>query len=224
MTMHDDIRGRETGERVAVSPGVPTDRVRWAPIWAGVFAALTAFALLSTLGVAIGLSSYDPGDDARRFAIGAGIWGLLSMLLAFGFGGWITGRSSAVRGHDNGLLNGFMVAAVGIPLMLFALGSATNAAADNAISRSTTNTRTGLDNAMTASDRITSDGASASQADANVSDDDARRAARRTAWGTLLALALAIGAAAAAGYVGAGDRRGDRDDRYAGAVGRRSDS
>jgi ferric-dicitrate binding protein FerR (iron transport regulator) len=144
------------------------------------------------------------------------------MLVAFGLGGWITGRSSAVRGHDNGLLNGFMVAAVGIPLMLFALGSATNAVADNALSRSTANTRTGLDNAMTASDRITSDGASAGQSNANATaNDDARRAARRTAWGTLLALTLAIGAAAAAGYAGAGD---DRDDRYAAAVGRRSDS
>src|SRR5688572_14370753 len=94
MTTHDSDRGHD--ERVAVAPGIPTDRVRWGPIWAGVFAALTAFVLLSTLGMAIGLSAYDPGDDARRFAIGAGFWGLISMLLAFGFGGWLTGRSSAV--------------------------------------------------------------------------------------------------------------------------------
>src|SRR5215218_344789 len=97
-------------DRVEVAEGVPTDRVRWGPILAGTFAALTMLAVLSTLGAAIGMTAYDAGDDARRFA--------------FGFGGWLTARSAAVRGHDNGLLNGFMVAGFGIPLLLFLLSTA----------------------------------------------------------------------------------------------------
>src|SRR5690606_27147716 len=121
MTARDRERRDEGVEVVA---GVPTDRVRWGPVLAGTSAAFTAFAVLSTLGSAIGLSAYDAGDNARRFAIGAGIFGVLSMLLSFGFGGWIAGRSSAARGSANGLLNGFMVAAFGIPVLIFALSAA----------------------------------------------------------------------------------------------------
>ena len=112
--------------------GVPVDRVRWGPILAGTFAALTALAVLNTLGTAIGLSKWDPGDDARRFAIGAGVWGVISLLLSFGIGGFLAGRSEALRGRGNGMLNGFMVAAVGIPLLMFMLASAAATAARNA--------------------------------------------------------------------------------------------
>jgi hypothetical protein len=206
------------GDPVEVAPGVPTDRVRWGPIVAGVFAALTAMAVLSTLGSAIGLSAYDPGDDTRRFAIGAGIWSILSMLLSFAFGGWLAARSAAVKGSDNGLLNGFMVAGVGIPVLMFVLG-ATSALMAHAVVAGN------RDRDMTASNALQSDGASARQASAVIrgssdgttsnrdqsNDDDARRAARRTAWGTLVSLALAIGAASFAGMIGASDDRYRRD-------------
>ena len=67
------------------------------PILAGTFAALTGLAVLNTLGTAIGLSAWDPGDDTRRFAIGAGVWGVISLLISFGLGGFIAGRSEALR-------------------------------------------------------------------------------------------------------------------------------
>src|SRR5687767_15989993 len=114
MTFRDDVhttsRRTDDDNRVVVSPGVPTDRIRWGPILAGTFAALTALAVLSTLGTAIGLSAYDPGqDDPRNFARAGGVWGVLSLILAFAFGGWLTARAAAVRGRSNGMLNGFMV-------------------------------------------------------------------------------------------------------------------
>src|SRR5688572_27714281 len=116
--------GRDPSVEVNTAIVNPTDRIRWGPILAGVFAAMTAMAVLSVLGAAIGMSAYDANDDARHFAIGAGIWGAITMLIAFALGGWLTARSAAVRGRNNGLLNGAMVAGVGIPLMLFLLGSA----------------------------------------------------------------------------------------------------
>src|SRR3954451_13457190 len=106
MTMRDENREYTTSrgsDQVEVAPGVPTDRVRWGPILAGTFAALTALAVLSTLGTAIGLSAYDPGqDDPRNFARAGGIWGVLSLILAFAFGGWLTARAAAVKGRNNG--------------------------------------------------------------------------------------------------------------------------
>jgi hypothetical protein len=101
----------------------PTDRVRWGPIVAGLFAALSTLAVLSVLGLAIGASAFDPGDRASSFGIGAGIWGAISALLAFGVGGWTAARTAAVGGRANGLLNGTMVWVVAIPLLLYLLSS-----------------------------------------------------------------------------------------------------
>lgn len=227
MTVRNEQRtytgsARDDDDRIDVVDGSPADRVRWGPILAGTFAALTIFAVLNTLGAAIGLSTYDPGDE-RRHALGAGVWGVISLLLSFGFGGWLAARSAAARGSNNGLLNGFMVAGVGIPVLMFVLGSASALAAATAIAnhRDNGNAPAVSDNARQASAVMSPkaatgnaggtngaiDDGSVGARTANSSDnrDDVRRNAARTAWGTLVALILAIGAASVAGLVGAKD-------------------
>lgn len=220
--------------RVDVNTAVvtPTDRVRWGSIIAGLFTALSTLALLSILGVAVAGSAYDPGDSARNFGIGAGIWGILSTLVAFAAGGYLAARVAAVRGGNNGLLNGAMVWAVAIPVMLYfvagaAMRTAATAAqtgAQAAIQRSNDD-----DQAVTASARLDSQGAQSqgqdigTQASSTASDVANRAAAAatpenqervadataRTAWSTLVSLLLALGAASLGGYLGA--RRTDRD-------------
>jgi hypothetical protein len=221
MTVQDDadrgLHRRNTGDRFDVARGVPADRVRWGPILAGTFAALTTLAILGTLGAAIGMSSYDRGeDDVRNFAMAGGVWGILSMIIAFAVGGWVTARSAAVHGRDNGLLNGALVAAVGIPLMLFLFGSAATAMSSAEVANGRDQQAQGQsDNAITASARIgdTATGRdNAPDARANPRADDAERARRagsRTAWSALTAMILAVGASAAAGYLGA-----KRDDDH----------
>ena len=217
MTLHDRDTDRaphrrDAGDEFDVARGVPTDRVRWGPILAGTFTALTALAILATLGAAVGFSSYDRGeDDVRNFAMAGGAWGLLSTIIAFALGGWVAARAAAIRGRDNGMLNGALVAAVGIPLMLFLFGSAATAMSSaevangrDARAQGTAQQGTGLsDGAMTASARIGPPG---------------RRSHRL---GALTAMVLAVGASAAAGYVGArrdsDERRRDEHGRDAGA-------
>ena len=219
-----DAARRPANDKVEVTPGVPVDRVRGGPILAGTFAALTALAVLNTLGTAIGLSAWDPGDDARRFAIGAGIWGVISLLLSFALGGFIAGRSEALRGRGNGTLNGFMVAAVGIPLLMFMLGSAAATAARSAAPMQDTSRSVAQspgDGAITASATMGGDsvapangqGTSTRAGNDQTTREDARKAARNTAWGTLVALVLALSAASIAGGVGANNDRRDDDDQ-----------
>ena len=223
MTRYDTPR-TDAGLEVNTAVVTPTDRIRWGPILAGVFAAMTAAAVLSTLGAAIGMSAYDRGDDGRSFAIGAGVWGAITMLVAFALGGWLTARSAAVRGHNNGLLNGVMVAGVGIPLLMFLLGSASalmghaelSNGRDTQAGRQMAGAGSGgaLDSAMQAGAQMAgsgvgaatgSDGGGGQRTDAEQAADTGSRAA----WGTLIALLLALGAAAAGGYLGARDT--DRD-------------
>jgi hypothetical protein len=212
----------------------PTDRVRWGPIIAGLFTALSTLALLSVLGVAVAGTAYDPGDRARTFGIGAGIWGAVSTLIAFAVGGWLAARSAAVRGHNNGLLNGAMVWAVAIPLMLYMIagtamrtvGTATQAATSAAQTGAQVAAQTATaDDATQASARESAQdmGNQAKEAMSNVANqataantpenqERAADATARTAWGTLVSLLLALGAASLGGYLGA--RTGDDQRRH----------
>lgn len=141
---HDDNRAevyetptqtRTYQERVVQAPApqsnidvvTPVDRVRWGPVIAGLFAALATLAALTILGLAIGAAAFDPGATASSFGLGAGIWGAVSVLLAFFVGGWLAARTAAVAGRGNGLLNGAMVWFVAIPLLLYSLGSGVGA-------------------------------------------------------------------------------------------------
>jgi hypothetical protein len=207
----------------------PTDRLRWGPILGGVFAAITTAAILSTLGAAIGMSVYDRSDDPRNFAIGFGIWGIVTMILSYALGGWIAARSAAFWGRNVGLLNGAMVAAVGIPLMLFLLGSAGammgGAAASSDHRGAGAQARMGssgggamsqgFDEATQAAGRITPGDPAASAASGGgasggggsaAPSEEAARAGSRAAWGTLAALVLAIASSALGGYLGSRDR------------------
>ncbi len=199
----------------------PTDRVRWGPIIAGLFAALSTLAVMSVLGLALGASAFDPGDRAINFGIGAGIWGAVSALLAFLVGGFTAARTAAVGGRNNGLLNGTMVWVVAIPLLLYALtsgigllvGTAGRAAAtaaqvaapaagqlaDNAGAQASAAAAAG--GAAQAAEGVASAAAVAATDPANQAA--AADAVRNGAWGALGTLLLSLGAAAGGGAVGA---------------------
>ena len=171
----------------------PIDRVRWGSILAGLFAALSTLALLSLLGLAIGASTVDGADQARDYGIGAGIWGGLSALLAFLVGGWVAARTAAVRGEGNGMLNGAMVWAVAIPLLLYLLGSGLSALVGAGAEAAGAN-NAGLQ------------GNAQGGGQGQISQQEIANAAERTAraaWGTLGSLLLALGAASLGGYLGA---------------------
>lgn len=216
---------------ITTAVATPTDRVRWGPIIAGLFAALSTLVVLSVLGIAVAGSAFDPGDNARNYGIGAGIWGAISMLLAFFIGGWLASRSAAVRGHGSGVLNGAMVWVVTIPLLLYMLmggigslfrtaGNVTTAgvqAAGNAAGQLADRTSDPADRqriedqARTASARIAATTQQAGQQINQAINDpnnqqQAAKATAKGAWGTLVSLLLGLGAAAAGGWVGARDR------------------
>lgn len=180
--------------------GIPKDLVRWGPIWAGLFTALSTLILLSVLGLAIGLSTYDATYPAQGFGLGTGIWGIISTLLAFGVGGWLSAYTASVGGRSNGILNGSMVWLVAIPLILFLLGSGLSALLGTAI---TAAAQTGLPQTIPPG-QLTPGQITPQEAQA------AAEAAADRAWWTLVALVLGLLAAALGGLLGA---RSVRDDR-----------
>ena len=103
----------------------PRDRVRWGPVFAGLVTALSLFLLLSLLALGLGLTAADAATSPNQTdAIGTAgaIIAAVIGLLAFVIGGFVAARTSAVVGRGPGAMNGFLVWALGIVLIL-ALGA-----------------------------------------------------------------------------------------------------
>lgn len=83
----------------------------WTAIFSGIFVAAGVWLLLHVLGLAIGFSQLDPGDAGtlRAFGIGAGVWAVVTNILALFCGGWVTARSAGVIGRGNAALHGIVL-------------------------------------------------------------------------------------------------------------------
>lgn len=122
----------------AVETQIPTadwsDRVRWGPIWAGLVTALAAFLLLSIAAVAVGAVAVTAGADAAAAGLGGAIASAVIGLVAFFLGGFVASRTATVMERPYGAVNGFLVWALGVVLILalaaFGLGSLFGAAGD----------------------------------------------------------------------------------------------
>ena len=156
-------------------------------MWAGLITALTTFLLLQLLAIGLGLVDIGPGSQ------GGGGWvPALIGLIAFFTGGAVAGMTSAIRGADSGLLNGFMVWALGTVLILLlsalglgqlfgALGNVAGQVGPGALTSA----------------------ANSAQANApNVSPQEAAQAIRTGAIGAFFGLLFSALASALGGYLG----------------------
>jgi len=103
-------------------------RLSWGAIFAGVVIAVAAQLLLGILGTGIGLSMVDPTEGttpgAAGFGIGAGIYWLITTIIALGAGGYAAARVSGVTERFDALVHGLVVWGVTLILTLYLLTSA----------------------------------------------------------------------------------------------------
>lgn len=115
------------GAAIAAPLGVSLedrDPIRWGPILAGVVTALAVMLFLTALGLALGFSTFSGDESPQDWGTAAGIWGGLSLLASFFFGGWMAGRGSAPGPDRFGLINGFVTGAATL-LLIFWLAATT---------------------------------------------------------------------------------------------------
>ncbi|ATB28039.1 hypothetical protein MEBOL_001484 [Melittangium boletus DSM 14713] len=86
-------------------------RVSWGAIFAGTVTAVGLWALLYTLGLAMGLSSINPHDatSAKTSGIFAGIWSLVAPLIALFVGGIVAGRGAGAQTKASGGIHGLVM-------------------------------------------------------------------------------------------------------------------
>jgi hypothetical protein len=96
-TPEERLRQRE---RVAITTttagAVPAHDVAWSGVWAGALVAMAVLVVLTSLGVAIGVSVLDvnpaSANNGQGWTIGAGLWAFCSFLVAMFVGGMVSTR------------------------------------------------------------------------------------------------------------------------------------
>lgn len=86
------------------------DWVRWGPIWAGLLTIIATLAVVGSLGAAIAFSVWGPNPN-NAFAYG---WSILTGIVAYFLGGWITARTAGVTGVGPAVLNAAMAWALSL--------------------------------------------------------------------------------------------------------------
>jgi hypothetical protein len=95
-------------------------RVSWGGVFGGVLVALGFLFLMTTLGLAVGITAARPGEtEAGTLGTGAGLWGGASLLLALFVGGWVSTRIGAIFDGTTGFFEGALVWVVSVLLMLY---------------------------------------------------------------------------------------------------------
>jgi hypothetical protein len=111
----------------AYASKMPT-RLSWGAIFAGVVIAVAVQLVLGILGAGIGLTMVDPVQGttpgAAGFGIGAGIFWLITTVLALAAGGYAAARVAGVYERFDALVHGLVVWGVTLILTLYLLTSA----------------------------------------------------------------------------------------------------
>lgn len=86
-------------------------RVSWGAIFAGTAIALGLLILMGLLGTAIGFRAVDPQQDGMfdGVGIGAGIWWIVTSILALGIGGYVAGHLSGMPDKNSANAHGATV-------------------------------------------------------------------------------------------------------------------
>ena len=125
----------------AVTPVMDTTemarpRVSWSAIFAGAFVVIAVELLLGLLGAGVGLGLLQPGGtpSASSLSLGAGLWWLVSTIIAFVFGSYVAARLAGVARRFDGVLHGLVIWGVAVLVTFYLLTSAFSTAVSGAFS------------------------------------------------------------------------------------------
>jgi hypothetical protein len=117
---------------------IAVHKVAWGAIFAGAVIALVAQVILNMIGLGVGLSTVDPAGNgtptAGSLSSGAGIWFVVSGILASTAGGWLAGRLAGKPVLNTGGLHGLVSWAVSTLVIVYLLSSAVGGVASGAFS------------------------------------------------------------------------------------------
>ena len=114
------------------------NEISWGAVFAGAVIGLVAQVILNMIGIGIGLSTVKTvaGDSpsASSFSIGAGIWWVVSGIVAAALGGYLAGRLSGKPSQSTTSYHGLISWAVSTLVVVYLLSSAASGLIGGAMS------------------------------------------------------------------------------------------
>lgn len=166
-------------------------RISWGAILAGAAVAMAIYAMLISLGVAIGLSV--SGDiNSRTMGTNAGIWGFVSLLIALFIGGWVTTQVTVGESRTEAVLYGIVLWATTSVLLLYLAANGMRVGMDTAAamqSMTSENTAAAVETPQTLEER-------------QVATYRARETGRQASWWAFAGIFLSMVAAIVGALVG----------------------
>ncbi len=125
MSTNYDAAVAQPGAAIAVPL---RSRISWPAIFAGVVIAIAIQLVLALLGAGIGFSMVDPVQgstpSAGGFGIGAGLYWIVSTVIALGAGSYAAARVAGVHDRFDGVVHGLTIWGVTLILTLYLVTSA----------------------------------------------------------------------------------------------------
>lgn len=113
-------------------------RISWGAILAGAAVAMAIYALLMSLGVAVGMSVSDD-VTSRTLGTSAGVWGFISLLLSLFAGGWVTTQVTVGETRAEAILYGVVLWATTSVLLLWLTANGVRAGMNSEFAMQTVN-------------------------------------------------------------------------------------
>jgi hypothetical protein len=113
------------GAPAAGVPAAGLRRISWGAVLAGAVLVIAVHVSLSLLGFGIGMSIVDPaaGDTPTggSIGVGAGVWWVISNLIALVVGGYVAARLSGMPVRGDGIIHGVLTWAVTLLITMYLL-------------------------------------------------------------------------------------------------------
>jgi hypothetical protein len=114
-------------ERLDVLPSAESvGHVKWSAIFAGTVITLVVMLTLIMLGLAVGFATINPATEENPFGglgIGTAVWWVISSIIAYFVGGWVSSRVAGLQRVFDGALHGLVTWGLVTLLTMFMLTS-----------------------------------------------------------------------------------------------------
>jgi hypothetical protein len=134
---------RTSAKLSAVEPAdevrtIMLNQVSWGAVFAGAAIALVFQVILNMVGIGVGFSTVDmtKGDtpSVGSLSLGAGVWWIISGIVAAGIGGYLAGRLSGKASRSTAGYHGLIAWAVATLAVVYLLSSAASSLVGGALS------------------------------------------------------------------------------------------
>jgi hypothetical protein len=185
-------------------------RVSWGAVMAGAVVALAIYLVMTLLGAAIGLSTADVNFATDGLSTGAGIWAVLTTIIALFAGGWVASQSVVGETKGEAVVHSVIMWGVVMAMIMWLVASGARAGFSAMVGFSQFAENIGQQG-MIADARQRTDAAvaTAERSSNDLANDPAQRERMRqraseATWWALLGTLLSMAAAVGGGWVGGG--------------------